>query len=112
MSLKKGIIAENKAVEYLTKNNFEIIERNFHSAYGEIDVIAKKNNILHFVEVKSSYNYEIAVQNITPTKMRKFLRTVDVYIKKHRLDELYFSIDLIVIDYKANAINFIENITL
>ena len=112
MSLKKGIIAENKAVEYLTKNNFEIIERNFHSAYGEIDVIAKKNNILHFVEVKSGSTFNPA-ENLTNTKLTRILKTVDIYIsEKSNNPELYFSIDLIVIDYKANAINFIENITL
>jgi putative endonuclease len=112
MSLKKGIIAEDQAVKYLIKNNFEIIERNFHSAYGEIDIIAKKNSILHFIEVKSGSTFNPA-ENLTNNKLTKILKTVDIYIcEKSNNPDLYFSIDLIVIDYKDNSINFIENITL
>jgi len=112
MSLKKGIIAEDQAVKYLIKNNFEIIERNFHSAYGEIDVIAKQNNILHFIEVKSGSTFNPA-ENLTNSKLKKILNTVDLYLfQKNKDQDIYFSIDLIVIDYKKNNISFFENITL
>ncbi|WP_416346565.1 YraN family protein [Campylobacter upsaliensis] len=47
-----GILGENRACAFLKKHRFEILERNFHSKFGEIDIIAKKDEILHFVEVK------------------------------------------------------------
>jgi len=104
-----GDIGEEKALGYLQKNGFNIVDRNVSSRFGEIDIIAMKDEILHFVEVKSSYDYEIAVQNITPAKMKKFLRTVDVYMKKHQLD-LSYSIDALIV--VADEVTLLENITL
>jgi len=109
MSRAVGDIGEQRAVEYLQHEGFAIVDRNVSSRFGEIDIIAMKNEILHFVEVKSSYNYEIAVQNITPAKMKKFLRTVDVYMKKHQLDITY-CIDAVIVT--TDEVTLLENITL
>ena len=109
MSRAVGDAGEAKAVTYLQSHGFSIIDRNVSSRFGEIDIITMKDEVLHFVEVKSSYSYEIAVQNITPTKMQKFLRTVDVYMKKHRLDVTY-CIDAVIVT--PDEITLIENITL
>jgi len=109
MSRAVGDKGEDKAVVYLQKQGFSIVDRNVSSRFGEIDIIAMRDEVLHFVEVKSSYSYEIAVQNITPTKMRKFLRTVDVYMKKHQLD-LTYSIDAVIVT--PDEVTLIENITL
>ncbi|RLA71663.1 MAG: YraN family protein [Epsilonproteobacteria bacterium] len=109
MSRARGDIAEEKAVEYLRKNGFEIIDRNVSSRFGEIDIITLKSEVLHFVEVKSARTYELAMQNITPRKLQRFLRTVDVYLKKHCL-EMDYCID--VVSVTPEAIDLIENITL
>ncbi len=109
MSRAVGDIGEDKAVLYLQKNGFSVVDRNVSSRFGEIDIIVIKDEVLHFIEVKSSYSYEIAVQNITPAKMHKFLRTVDVYIKKHRLD-MHYCIDALIVT--SDEITLIENITL
>ena len=109
MSRAVGDIGEQQAVEYLQSQGFTMVDRNVSSCFGEIDIIAMKDEVLHFIEVKSSYSYEIAVQNITPAKMKKFLRTVDVYIKKHRLDITY-SIDAVIVT--ADEVVLLENITL
>ncbi|WP_168236858.1 YraN family protein, partial [Campylobacter fetus] len=56
MGLKEylfGFKGENMAAKYLVSQGFEILEKNFHSKFGEIDIIAKKDDVLHFVEVKS-----------------------------------------------------------
>ena len=53
MSRNKGYAAEQKACEFLREHDFEIIDRNVYSRYGEIDIIALKEDVLHFVEVKS-----------------------------------------------------------
>ena len=109
MSRAVGDKGEEKAVIYLQKEGYSIVDRNVSSRFGEIDIIALKDEVLHFVEVKSSYSYEIAVQNITPAKMKKFLRTVDVYMKKHQLD-LCYSIDALIVTPAETTL--IENITL
>lgn len=109
MSKEKGNLAEDKACIFLSENNFNIIERNFYSRFGEIDIIAVKNNALHFIEVKSGLNYESAIQNITPKKLNKFTKTVDIYLKKNSLD-VDFMIDAIIIT--PDGIFYVDNITL
>ena len=109
MSRAKGDIAEQKAVIFLSENGFKIIEQNFYSRFGEIDIIALKNDTLHFIEVKSGADYELAVQNITPAKIRKIIRTSDVYIKKHRYQN-DFQYDGVIVT--PDTISYIDNITL
>ncbi len=109
MSRAKGTLAEEKACSFLRAEGFEIIDRNVYSRFGEIDIIAMKGEVLHFVEVKSSNDYETAVQNITPTKMQRFLQTVASYQKKHQLD-LEYCIDGIIVT--PDKITHLENITL
>lgn len=48
-----GNFGETIAVKYLRNNGFEIIERNYTRKWGELDIIARKDDIVHFVEVKS-----------------------------------------------------------
>ena len=109
MSRAKGTIAEEKACEYLREHDFDIIDRNVYSRYGEIDIIALKEDVLHFVEVKSAGEYDTAVQNITPVKLQRFLLTVASYLKKHRLDMAY-CVDGVIVT--PDAVTHIENITL
>ncbi|MDQ7042584.1 MAG: YraN family protein [Sulfurimonas sp.] len=109
MSRAKGNIAEDKACDFLGENGYEILERNFYSRFGEIDVIAFKENVLHFVEVKSGEDYEKAIQNITRSKLSKLLKTCDVYMKKKSYDGDYM-LDALVVT--PESIELLENITI
>lgn len=110
MSRDKGNIAENKAVEFLKTQGFEIIEQNFYAKkLGEIDIISKKEKVYHFVEVKSADDYEVAVNNMTPQKLSKLKRSIDYYIQKKSLN-IDFCIDAIIV--VEDDIEFLENITL
>jgi len=107
-SRKIGNIAENKAVEFLEKNNYKIVERNFYSRFGEIDIIALKDKIYHFIEVKSGENFE-PIYNITPTKLKRIIKTINFYLKKKKINSPY-QIDAIII--KNNSIEMIKNISM
>mgnify|MGYP002629514494 FL=1 len=109
MSREKGNLGEDKACLFLSNNGYSIIERNFYSRFGEIDIIASKDEVLHFIEVKSGLDYESAVSNITPSKLKKFIRTVDVYLKKNALNVDYM-IDAVLV--MPQEIELIQNITL
>ena len=108
MSRAKGDIAEEKACDFLLNAGYTIVERNFYSRFGEIDIIATKESVLYFVEVKSGLDYESAVQNITPQKLSRLLKTGSVYMKKNALDT-YFTYDAIIVTPKN--IELIQNIT-
>jgi len=109
MSRDKGNKAEQKAMEFLLNLGFFIVEQNFYSKFGEIDIIATKDEVLHFVEVKSGLDYESAIQNITPKKLSRIIKTGDVYMKKNSFDRDFVH-DAIIITPKS--IDIIENITL
>ena len=109
MSRAKGNIAEEKAKIFLFDNGYTIIEENFYSRFGEIDIIATKNNVLHFVEVKSGDDYELAIQNITRSKIGKLLKTGDVYMKKNGFDGDY-EYDAVIVT--PDEVLHVENITI
>ena len=109
MSRAKGNVAEEKACTFLFDNGFSIIEQNFYSRFGEIDIIAVKNNVLHFIEVKSGDDYELAIQNITRSKLSKLLRTGDVYMKKNGFDGDY-EYDAVIVT--PQEVLHVENITI
>jgi len=109
VSRAKGTLAEEQACSYLRGQGFDIVDRNVYSKFGEIDIIAIKGEVLHFIEVKSGQDYESAVQNITPTKLHRFLQTVASYQKKHDLDIAY-CIDGVIVT--PEAVTLLENITL
>ena len=110
MSREKGSFAEKRAISFLQDLNFEIIEQNFYAKkLGEIDIIAKKNEIYHFCEVKSAPDYETAINNLTASKLSKIKRSVDYYLQTKKID-VAFCIDAIIIT--DETIDFIENITI
>ena len=109
MTTKKGKYYETKACNYLKDNSFEIIEINFFAKkIGEIDIVAKKDDIYHFVEVKSGESFE-AVYNITPSKLGKLKRSVDYYIQIKKLNIAY-CIDAII--FAGEELEYLENITM
>ncbi len=108
MSRAKGNIAEKKAVDFLESEGFDVIEQNFYSRFGEIDIIVTKEDVLHFIEVKSGADFELAVQNITPRKLAKIIKTADIYMKKNAFYGDYCLDGVIV---TPNGIEMVENIT-
>ncbi len=105
----KGNIAEEHGCNYLRQHGFRIIDRNVYNRFGEIDIIAIRDNVIHFVEVKSAASYEQAVNNITPSKLQKLLRAIQSYLQKKKLNSDYCIDALIVVE---DQVVLIENITL
>lgn len=104
-----GQAAENKAVDYLQKQGFKIIARNWHCAFGEIDIIATKKRLLAFIEVKyrKSAAFGGAAYSITPSKLLKLQRSIEFYLQhnRHKGD---IRLDAILIE--DNKLSHIENI--
>jgi putative endonuclease len=108
LSLEKGLLAEEKSVKFLEKRGFEILTRNYHTRYGEIDIIAKHGNTLHFIEVKSGRNFN-PIQNMTEKKLEKILKSAEIFLQKRDRDEL-LSVDLITV--QKEQIELFENISI
>ncbi len=108
LSYLYGKNGEKRGEEYLIEQGFMIVERNFHSRFGEIDIIAKKDGVLHFIEVKYSKKYN-PIYNITPQKLQKILKTIDNYILRHSCN-IPYQIDALII--QDREIEFLENISI
>ena len=104
-----GKSSEDLACEFLLKNSCEILARNFRSKFGEIDVIAKKDSVLRFVEIKATQGDYEAEYRLTPAKFNKILKTIDFYLLQNSANA-DFQVDLIAI--KKSEIKWIENISL
>ena len=109
MSRAKGNVAEERASRFLYDNGYAIVARNFYSRFGEIDIIAAKEDALHFIEVKSAEDFELAIQNITPKKLSRLIKTAEIYMSKNSFDGV-FAFDALIVT--PQSIEMVENITL
>ncbi|MDD5359124.1 MAG: YraN family protein [Sulfurovaceae bacterium] len=108
----KGIGDQNEtlATKFLANNGYIIVERNYYARkLGEIDIIASKEKILHFIEVKSANADFDPIYNVTPNKIKKVINSAYYFLKERKLD-MPFCIDALII--RQEKIEFIENITL
>ena len=108
MSRALGDIAEDKACSYIQQRGFQVIDRNFTLRGGEIDIIAIKDEVLHFIEVKSGSSYD-PLYNITPKKLQHVITTAQRFMQKKNLD-LAYQIDAISV--QDDTCKLIENITI
>ncbi|MEX1188931.1 MAG: YraN family protein [Bacteroidia bacterium] len=95
-----GIKGEDLAVEWLEKNKFEILERNWKSRFEEIDVIAKKDGMLVIIEVKtrSSRVFGNPEESINLRKQRNLVQATESYIinKNSHLETRFDIISIIL----------------
>ncbi len=111
---QKGREAEDYACTFLEKRGFTIIERNFHTRFGELDIIAKKADILHFIEVKSGLGFE-PIYNLNPKKLERLTKSIHMYLAQKSLKNPYCLSALILSksrDFTEWKVEFIENLTL
>ena len=80
-----GAWGEEKAARFLTEQGYQIIRRNYHSRYGEIDLIAENMEYLIFVEVKlrKSVSHGLPEEAVTPAKQEKLRLTAQQYLQVH-----------------------------
>ena len=121
-----GTLGEDLACRFLMKHGFEIVERNYWQKCGEIDIIAKNKDILHFIEVKSvsceninnvSDNGYRPEDNLHSWKLERLKKTIQVYLNNKSVSsETVWKFDVITVyidtNNKVSRVNFLENIIL
>ncbi len=102
-----GKLGEEMAVEFLQKNGYEILETNWTFQKAEVDIIAKKENILAIVEVKtrSSLDFGLPQDFVKPKKIQLLVKAVNEYVVANDLDiEVRFDIIAVHKEGKTFAI--------
>jgi len=132
-----GNIGENCAAEFLVRRGYEILDRNYLRKWGELDIVARRGEILHFIEVKSvsrrtdywpqdkgglsagkqvthgtsAYRPE---ENVHPQKLKRLSRAIQTYILEKRLDHMDWQLDIMTayVDEEARKarVEILENI--
>ena len=132
---KIGEIGENIAVKFLVKRGFSILDRNYTKKWGELDIVAEKQDKIYFIEVKSvstpslikftspqaspyqgeeDYRPE---ENMHPWKMKRISRTIQTYLLSKKIpDEKEWQVDLLIVyldlKNKKARIKLVEDIIL
>lgn len=124
-SQKIGQLGEEIACTFLMKHGFSILERNYTKKWGEIDIIAEKEEKRYFIEVKSKSVSSLDFvndltnrpeDNMHPWKMKRLRRVVETYLISKRMGHVEWQFDLLVvyldIEHRKARVKVVENIIL
>ena len=102
---------EDKSVEILKNSGYEILDRNYQNRYGEIDIIAKKENYIVFIEVKYRKNkvYGYGYEAVDKKKITKIFRLAELYLQSKEYNNYFIRIDCM--SYLGDELDWIKNIT-
>lgn len=112
-----GQFGEQLAKEHLVEKGYKILESNFRSRYGEIDIIVQKDKSLVFVEVKTRIGtrFGLPYQAVDYHKLKHLKKASQYYLILHNYPNLLYRIDVISIilkkDNTVEKIQHFENIT-
>ncbi len=95
-----GTEGEDRATTSLKKEGYRIIEKNFRSPFGELDIVAEEGGYLVFVEVKkrNSPVFGTSLHAINNTKKKHMIKTAMFYMKTHRCFDRRVRFDVVGID--------------
>ena len=95
---KLGIFAEGVARHYLLKKGYEILAANCKMSFGELDIVAKRNGVISFIEVKANKRYYDGFEpevRVNPRKQNKLIKLATAYMLGRKLHEVPWQIDII-----------------
>lgn len=113
-----GILGEDIALKWLISKGFIFVTQNFTSFHGEIDIIATKDGVTYFIEVKSilisheTPNFIDPRENFSKSKSEKMMRTIEYYLIKNKSVQKFKTVLICVYINKVNKrarIKYIEN---
>lgn len=124
---KVGDLGEGEACLFLMKRGFEIVERNYLRKWGEIDIIARKGQKLHFVEVKTVSHLPYVTyetrngdnyrpeDNIHPWKLKRLSRVIQTYLLNvSYVTDWQFDVITVYLDSSAGKteVNYLDDVIL
>lgn len=109
-----GIVGEKIARDYLSTNGYKIIKTNFYTQKGELDIIAKKENYIDFIEVKTRTSdiYGTPASAVNKTKIKHMISAAKIFLRLNKFSKYEIRFDVIEIFIKDGKckINHIKQI--
>jgi len=110
-----GALGEKLAADFLKREGYHIVQTNFRCRQGEIDIVAKKDGWLVFVEVRTrkGNGFGTPEESITLTKRERLISLASIYLQTHHRLPASWRIDVVVIELdafeKVKRIELIDN---
>jgi len=107
-----GKLGEELAAEYLEKHGYTILQRNWVYQKAEVDIIARKGDVLAIVEVKTRTTLEFGLPQefVKPAKIKLLVKAVDAYMEQNDIDaEVRFDIASVYKEGKSYAVEHLED---
>jgi putative endonuclease len=82
-AFKTGLSAESRASLYLTAKGYRILARRYRTPYGEIDIVARRRDLLVFVEVKARATLDDAAYAVTPRQQQRIVAAANAWLMDH-----------------------------
>lgn len=97
---KTGRFGEDVAAEYLMRDGYRIIERNFRTRIGELDIVARKGDVLAFIEVKTRLGnmFGRPAEAVTLEKQAHIKRTAQLFMRMRNIHPLKTAFDVIEVE--------------
>jgi putative endonuclease len=97
-----GHYGEDLAVQWLRKKGYEIVARNYRRRFGEVDIIARHNGYLVFIEVKtrSSNRFGLPVDALTARKQRQLIKIAEDYLLHHNCLDIPCRFDVLSVSLR------------
>ena len=101
---------EDKSVEILIKNSYKILERNYQNKYGEIDIIAQKDDEIVFIEVKyrKTNKFGYGYETVDRKKLFKIVKLAQLYMQSKKYEKYKMRFDCM--SYLEDELDWIKNI--
>ena len=105
---KLGLRGESKARKFLKSCGWKILERNYKNPFGEVDIIAQKEDVIAFIEVKtrSSDKFGQPSEAVTESRKRKYISAANYYFAGREIDTV---VRFDIIEILDGQLNHIEN---
>ena len=109
-SYKQGIKGEDAAERYLIQHGYRILERNYRSQQGEVDIIARDGEFLVFVEVKnySFRSYGTPAGAVRKNKRQSVIHAAETYLYRNNIKNTYCRFDVVTIYRRMDGSRAIE----
>lgn len=111
-----GKWGEAEAVTFLKHKKYKIVGTNYHSRFGEIDIVAKDNETLVFVEVKTRTTnlFGFGAEAVGSKKIARLIKTIDYFLNMKGWQDKPFRVDVVEVSPSESgvSIHHDENVTL
>ena len=82
-AFRTGLSAESRAAAFLIAKGYRILAKRFRTPYGEIDLVARRRNLIAFVEVKARANLDDAAWAVTPRQQQRIVNAAQAWLMAH-----------------------------